>query len=158
MEVTDIRRQADILSTWRNGRIVMKDGCLVAIRRRFWPTPASIARVWLQTRFNRGTRDECTLEYRSARPGGFIVLDYIHSGPQTQLATFRGACQILDEIARLRGAVAILAHVSTDAISDRLLRRWGWEPHANHMAGRHWIKRFYDGYPTVDLNRYCNAR
>ena len=158
MEVTDIRRQADVLRSWRNARIIMQNGQLVAIRKRFWPLPASIARVWFQTRFRAGNRDECILEYRSPRMGGFIILDYIQSGPSTQLATFRGACQLLDEIARLRGAVAILAHVSTDAITDRLLKRWGWEPHASHMRGRHWIKRFYDGYPSADLDRYLRSR
>ncbi len=31
---------------------------------------------------------------------------------------------MLDEIARIREAVAIVAHISTTSISDRLLRRW----------------------------------
>jgi hypothetical protein len=83
-----------------------------------------------------------------------MVVDYIQSGPLTQLATLRGACQLLDEVARLRQSVAILAHVSTEAISDRLLQRWGWEPHAGQLQGRHWIKRFYNGYPKVDIDRY----
>lgn len=83
-----------------------------------------------------------------------MVLDYIRSGPKTRLATLRGACQILDEVARLRQSVAILAHVSTDAISDRLLMRWGWEPHATNLAGRHWIKRFYGRHPHVNTERY----
>lgn len=85
-----------------------------------------------------------------------MVLDYVRSGPGTQLATFRGACQVLDEVARLREAVAILAHVSTDAISDRLLLRWGWEPHASNLDGRHWIKRFYNGYRPLDVDRYVS--
>ncbi len=83
-----------------------------------------------------------------------MVLDFVRSGPGTQLATFRGACQILDEIARLRESVAIVAHVSTEAISDRLLTRWGWEQHATGMRGRHWIKRFYNGYPAINCERY----
>ncbi|MGV3486536.1 MAG: hypothetical protein ACO1RT_19115, partial [Planctomycetaceae bacterium] len=80
----------------------------------------------------------------------------VRSGPGTQLGTFRGACQVLDEVARLREAVAILAHVSTDAISDRLLLRWGWEPHASNLDGRHWIKRFYNGYRPLDVERYVS--
>lgn len=158
MLVTDLRASEDLIRRWRCGQIIMRDGRLVGIRRRYWPFPASILRVWLHTRFRKGTADECRLDYRSSRLGGFMVLDYIHSGPSTQLATFRGACQLLDEVARLRQSVAILAHVSTEAISDRLLRRWGWEPHASQMQGRHWIKRFYDGYPKVDLDRYMPQR
>ena len=156
MDVTDPRGQADSLRTWNSGKIIMCDGRLVAIRRRRWAAPASIARVWFQTRLKAGNHDECVLDYRSSRIGGFMVLDYIRSGPGTRFATIRGACQILDEIAKQRQAVAIFAHVSTDAISDRLLRRWGWEPHANNMTGRHWIKRFYDGYPVVNLDQYVS--
>ncbi len=154
MDVTDPQGQADQLRSWKSAQIIMRDGRLVAIRRRRIAAPASIARVWFQTRFRPGRNDECILDYRSSRLGGFIVLDYVRSGPATRFATFRGACQMLDEVARQRQAVAIFAHVSTDAISDRLLLRWGWEPHANKLRGRHWIKRFYDGYPIVDLDRY----
>jgi hypothetical protein len=60
---------------------------------------------------------------------------------------------MLDEVARVREAVAIFAHVSTEAISDRLLERWGWEPHTK-MRGRHWVKRFYNGYAENDISRY----
>ena len=154
MDVTDPHLQADLLRSWKNGRIVMRDGKLVAIRKRHWAATASIARVWFQTRFKPGNSDQCVLDYRSSRLGGLMVLDYIRSGPKTRLATVRGACQILDEVARLRQSVAILAHVSTGAISDRLLTRWGWEPHATNLAGRHWIKRFYGQYPSVTTERY----
>ena len=154
MDVTDPRLQADLLRSWKNGRIIMHGGRLVAIRRRRWVFPVSIARVWFQTRFKPGNSDECLLDYQSSRLGGFMVLDYVRSGPKTQLATFRGACQILDEVARLRQSVAILAHVSTAAISDRLLIRWGWVAHASNLSGRHWIKRFYGVYPNVNTDRY----
>ncbi len=157
MEVTDPIRQADILKNWRSGRIVMRNGRLVAIRRRgFLAAPASMIQVWCQTRFRSGEQDVCWLDYRSSRIGGLMVLDYVRSGPSTRLATFRGACQILDEVARLRQSVAIVAHVSTEAITDRLLVRWGWQRHAGNLKGRHWIKRFYDGYPSVDIPRYLD--
>jgi len=154
MNVTDLVAQADIVHSWKSGRITMREGLLVSIRRRRLKIPASIARVWIQERFKPGNRDQCTIDYRSSGIGGFIVLEFIQSGPSTQLATFRGACQMLDEIARIRQSVAIFAHVSTDAITDRLLLRWGWERHAGKLSGRHWIKRFYSGYPPVNLSRY----
>lgn len=156
MHVTDIRDplQRAAIRGWRRGRVTMREGKLVSIAPRWWSLPTSIARVWWQERFRPGEVDQCQLDYRSSRLGGFIVLDFVQSGPATQLDTFRGACQILDEIACIRQAVAIVAHVSTTAISDRLLRRWGWQPHAHGLAGRHWIKRFYDGYRAIELEKY----
>jgi len=148
MQTRDSRIDASAIRIWKNGRIVVRGGELVAIHRRLIPWSSCMARVWWQAKFRPGDVDECVLDYRSSRSGGFVVLQFIRSGPSTQLATFRRACQILDEVARLRQCVAILAHVSNDAISDRLLTRWGWERHALDMAGRHWIKRFYNGYPN----------
>ncbi|MGV3486192.1 MAG: hypothetical protein ACO1RT_17370, partial [Planctomycetaceae bacterium] len=87
MEVTDLRGQAETLRGWKSGQIIMRDGRLVKIRRRRWPAPASIARVWLQTRFRPGTRDECRLDYRSSRIGGFMVLEYVrYRMPSTLVA------------------------------------------------------------------------
>jgi hypothetical protein len=63
----------------------------------------------------------------------------------------------LDEIARIRGAVAIVAHVTNGSISDRLLQRFGWQQHLEHWQGRHWIRRFYDGYPETSVGRYLTA-
>ncbi len=156
MLVTDIRddSQRAVIRGWRRGRITMRGGKLVSIAPRWWSLPTSIARVWWQERFRPGAVDQCQLDYRSSRLGGFIVVDFIQSGPGTQLDTFRGACQMLDEIACIREAVAIVAHVSTTSISDRLLRRWGWQPHAHGLSGRHWIKRFYDGYQEIKLDHY----
>ncbi len=156
MLVTDIRDpdQRAAIRRWRRGRITMRGGRLVSLAPRRWTLPTSIARVWWQQRFRPGDVDQCLLDYRSSRLGGFIVLDFVQSGPATQLDTFCGACQLLDEVARIREAVAIVAHVSTTAISDRLLRRWGWQPHAHGLGGRHWIKRFYDGYQTIELDHY----
>jgi hypothetical protein len=35
-----------------------------------------------------------------------------------------------------------------------LLQRQGWERHLQHWSGRHWIRRFYDGYPDSGIERY----
>ena len=80
----------------------------------------------------------------------FLTLDYIRSGKTAGYKTFVGACYLLDEIARIRGASAIVAHVSNGS-----LERLGWQQHMNKRSGRHWIKRFYDGYPTSCLQRYA---
>lgn len=153
--VQDLVVGAGELRRWRCGRIVMAGGKLIEVQHRPWPASASIAQVWCQARFGRWEEDRCLLDYH--QPLGmprFLTLDYIRSGARTRYKTFLGAAHLLDEIARLRGAQGIVAHITNDAISDRLLQRLGWERHLDHWHGRHWIKRFYEGYPDRSLGRY----
>jgi hypothetical protein len=143
------------LRRWRYGRIVMRAGQLVEIQRRLTCGSVSVAQVWWQTRFGRNDDEVCWLDYH--QPLGmpaFLTLDYVRSGTRAGYKTFAGALHVLDEIARLRGATAIVAHVSNHQISDRLLARLGWQQHLQHWQGRHWIRRFYDGYPESVLHRY----
>jgi len=156
--ITDPIRDADRLRRWRCGRIVMRDGRLVEIQRRMTAGNTSVAQVWWHAKFGRRNDSLCWLDYH--QPGGmpgFLTLDYIHSGRRAGYKSFVGAANVLDEIARLRGALAIVAHVTNGNISDKFLRRIGWEPHLEHWQGRHWIKRFYGGYPTSTLQRYLRS-
>ncbi len=98
-------------------------------------------------RLRRGNR--CWLYYRQPRRlPQFLVLDYVISTRESTLATFRGALGILDDLARLKRSDAILCDVATGRISDRLLARWGWEPHTAGRRHRQFIKRFYGSYPA----------
>lgn len=136
----------------RRGKVMMEGGQLLAIRPRWFSLTGSSAQVWLDTHLKSLSQDQCCLYYTASRGvPGYITLDYVRSGPKTSLRTFRGALLVLDEIARLRQAVAIFAHIGTTAISDRLLARWHWQQHAERLSGRHWVKRFYDGYPRHRL-------
>jgi hypothetical protein len=54
---------------------------------------------------------------------------------------------VLDEIARLKRSDALLCDVSNWRISERLMARFGWEPHCPSRWHRHYIKRFYGEYP-----------
>ena len=84
------------------------------------------ARTWgrLMHHLRRGNR--CWLYYRQPRRlPQFLVLDYVISTRESTLATFRGALNILDDLARAEGSDAILCDVATGRISDRLLARWG---------------------------------
>ena len=153
--LTDLRQDPDLIRRWRCGRIVMQAGKLVRVERRWLTGGVSMAQVWWQTRFGRDDDDRCCLDYH--QPLGmpaFLTLDYIRSGRKAGYKTFIGACHVLDEIARMRGASAIVAHVSNGGISDRLLERVGWQRHLEHWSGRHWIRRFYDGYPQSGVERY----
>jgi hypothetical protein len=64
---------------------------------------------------------------------------------------------VLDEIARIKQTDAIVCDVRNARISDRLLRRWGWESHVPQSRRRHFIKRFYGEYPDTrsELTRYA---
>jgi len=151
---TDPHAQAAIVKRWPCGEIRMSGGKLVEIRCGIFARRASVARVWLESRFRSQARDHCALYYHSPLLSRYLSLDLVLAGPRTGLSTVRGACEMLDEVARLRGAVAIFAHVSTTHISDRLLTRLGWQQHRLGSPGRHWVKRFYDGYPDHDVHRY----
>lgn len=143
---------------WRCGRIVMQRGCLIEIQRRLTVGSVSVAQVWWQAKFGRKDDDMCWLDYHQplGMPG-FLTLDYVRAGTRAGFKSFVGATHVLDEIARIRGSLAIVAHVSNGNISDRLLKRLGWEQHLTKWKGRHWIRRFYDGYPESSLGRYVEA-
>ncbi|MEE2934510.1 MAG: hypothetical protein VYA84_00770 [Planctomycetota bacterium] len=156
--VSDPIRQASQLRRWRCGRIVMQSGRLVEIQHRLFCGNVSVAQVWLQAKYRRSDDDLLWLDYH--QPIGmhaFLTLDYIRSGTHAGYKTLRGACRVLDEIARIRNAQAIVAHVTNSQISDRLLHRLGWEQHLKQWKGRHWIRRFYNGYPTSKLSPYLTA-
>lgn len=153
----DPERDASLIRRWRCGRIVMRDGRLDSIRQRRTVGSVSVAEVWIKSKFTRPRGDVCMLDYH--QPFGmraFITLDFVHSGMQTSARTFLGACRVLNYVARIRGVLAIVAHVTNESISDRLLERNGWERHLTHWSGRHWIRRFYDGYPEPALPRFVD--
>ena len=136
--VADPTQATEQIRRWRCGRIIMQAGQLQRVERRWLPGSVSIAQVWWQSQFGRSGDDQCWLDYH--QPIGmpsFLTLDYIRSGHAAGYKSFVGACHVLDEIARIRGAAAIVAHVSAASISDRLLQRLGWERHLEHWSGRH---------------------
>ncbi len=156
--VKDPIRGADELRRWRCGRIVMQAGRLVEIQHRLTCGSVSVAQVWWQAKYGRNDDDICWLDYHQPfGMHGFLTLDYIRSGTLAGYKSFIGACHVLDEIAKVRGASAIVAHVTNGNISDRLLTRLGWQQHMTQWSGRHWIRRFYNGFPETNLHRYIAA-
>jgi hypothetical protein len=139
----------------RCGRIVMEAGHLVAIENHLLSSPVSIAQVWWESNHGRIQGDVCHLDFHVPRGmPAFLTLDYVRSGNQTSYKTFLGACNILNEVARIKRVGAIVAHITNGRISDRLLERQGWQRHMPNWRGRHFIRRFYDGYPEINLKRY----
>ncbi len=143
------------LRLWRCGQIVTAAGKLLAIRHRPWPSAGSVAQVWLHARLTRWNDDRCVLDYHQPLGmRGVLTVDFIRSGERTKYKTFSAAVHLLDEVARIRQCKALVANVSNANLSDRLMTRFGWERHLEHWQGRHWIKRFYNGYPPSKLGRY----
>lgn len=158
--VNDPISGAHDLRRWRCGRIVMQAGRLVEIQRRLTCGSVSVAQVWWQAKYGRSDDDVCWLDYH--QPFGmpaFLTLDYVRSGTRAGYRSFIGAAHVLEQIARIRGAVAIVAHVTNGNISDRFLQRMQWQTHMPNWKGRHWIRRFYDGYPDESvIQRYLLPR
>jgi len=143
------------LGTLRAGRILMRHGRLECIEQHWISSPVSIAQVWWESHYGRLDGDVCRLDFHIPRGlPSFITLDYIRSGHGSSYRTFVGACHVLDEIARIRRADAIVAHVTNGQLSDRLLTRLGWQRHMPQWRGRHFIRRFYGQYPPSVVHRY----
>lgn len=139
-----------LLQRRRAGKIIVQEGRLVGIAGRWWPHLGSLAEVWLAKRARFGTKDRCELYYHQPLgSAGFLTLSYVKAGPATSLSTFYASTLVLDEIARLKDTQAVVCHVTNDRLSDRLLRRWGWQQHCLQWSGRHFIKRFYGHFPEI---------
>ncbi len=148
--VTTLASAQATLEKWRCGRIVTLDGRLKYIQRRWLGYRASIWRVALERRFRPSGQPECSLYYHHGwLSSDFIVLGYVRSHPRSSLSSLYCATLVLDEIARIKRANAIVTEVSNGRLSDRLLARWGWEQHCLTWPGRHFIKRFYGDYPSI---------
>lgn len=145
-----IARQRNLLASRSYGRIVTENASLVGIYGRWWPYLGDMFQVALDQAFRNCKRDRCELYYHQAIGSpGFLTLSYIRSGPETRAATCYAAMLILDEVARIRNANALVANVTNSRITDRLAERWGWERHCLNWKGRHFIKRFYGVYPEL---------
>jgi hypothetical protein len=136
----------------------MFGGKLVEVRCGIFARRTRVVRVWPESRLRSQARDHRALYDRSPLSSRYLSLDLsldlVLVGPRTCLPTARGACEVLDEVARICNAVAIFAHLSTTQISYRPLTRTDWQQHRLGSPGRHWVKRFYDGYPDHDVHRY----
>lgn len=142
--VTDLETGAETLRERRFGVIEVVDSQLQRIRLRPFARRVSLLEsvLWGRWRHRHQAGDRCWLYYNQpCRLLSFLSLVYVVSSRDTTFRTFHQAVTTLDEIARLKGSDAIVCDASNLRISDRLLRRWGWQPHAPTLAGRHYIKR-----------------
>jgi len=134
----------------RYGVIETRGGRLWAIHLRPFPKIISgLEADWLARRYHDGRPgDRCLLYYNQPLAhSNYLALKFVLSESDSTLATFRRSLEVLDEVARLKRSDAILCDAWNLRISDRLLSRWGWHPHARRRWHRNYIKRFYGQYP-----------
>ncbi len=150
--VTDFASQSDALRRRRYGVIDVRNGRLHRVVLRplpklvSWPD-LTVLGGW-QHRHRTG--DRCLLYYNQPRGmSTFLALKYVVSYRDATLATFRGALQVLDAVARIKGSDAIVCDAANLRLSERLGARWGWAPHCPSRWHRNFIKRFYGEYPDV---------
>ena len=149
-EARDLQQDAALLRTRHYGMIEVVDGQLQRIVLRPWPKLVSLPEVWWlgANHHAHQTGDRCRLYYNQPRRhGNFLALVYVVSDRDCTFASFRRAVELLDEVARAKQSDAILCDVWNLRISDRLLARWGYEPHKPQRWHRNYIKRFYGQYP-----------
>jgi hypothetical protein len=130
----------------RYGVIEVADGALRCIHLRPFPKVATFWEAWLtqQWGLTRRSGNCCWMYYNQPRRYPWcLTLQYVVSGRDTTFRTCRRAVGLLDEIARLKRIDTLLCDVSNARISDRLLHRWGWEPHAPMPWHRNYVKRLY---------------
>lgn len=150
--VTDFFGQAEVLRRRRYGVIDVRGGRLHRIVLRPWPKLVSWPDLTVLGAWQHQHRpgDRCLLYYNQPRrSSNYLALKYVVSYRDATLATFRGALQVLDAIAKLKRTDAIVCDAANLRISDRLATRWGWEPHCPARWHRNLIKRFYGVYPVV---------
>lgn len=151
--VTDLAAQADVVRRRRYGVIEVVAGAF----RQLWLRP--FAKFYTPfDYFLRGEGyhrwqpgDRCQLYYNQPRQfSNFLALKYVVSTRGASRATLREGLDVLDQIAEIKGADALLCEVANFRISDRLMARYGWASHAPHRWRRNFIKRFYGVYPARD--------
>lgn len=158
--IIDLQQQSALLRPRSHGVIEVVAGQLVSITLRPWPKVVSLAEARLggelYHRWWRG--DRCRLYFNQTRSfPNFLVLKYTLTGAGTSWKTFSTALGVLDQIAAIKRSDAILCEASNPRISDRLLRRMGWESHCPNSRRRNFIKRFTWPRPRFDVEITADA-
>lgn len=147
--VTALDSGRQLIRQRRYGVIIVRRGEFESIQFRPWPKLISVAEVrwWGGWRREWVTPDECLLYYNQPlQHSNYLTLAYAHTSWATPYRSSLLALRILDQVAAIKRSDAILCEVTNSRISDRALRRHGWERHLESSSRRHWIKRFYGDY------------
>lgn len=149
--IADIRSGRDTLRRRRYGVVETRGGKFHGVTLRPWPHLLSLRELWPRGDRWRpsGPEDRCRLYYNHPRGhDGFLALRYVACTAGASYATFRAALSVLDQIAEIKRVDALLCDAANGRLSDRFLRRMGWEPHAPAWRRRNYIRRFHGVYPS----------
>ncbi|MEX2093718.1 MAG: hypothetical protein WD971_13625 [Pirellulales bacterium] len=152
--ITDFAAGRERIRTRRYGVIETVGGRLATVNLRPWPKLVALPEIVpLDPRYHpSGAADRCLLYYNQPwRMPNYLALRYIVSTTGTSFATFRAALKVLDAIAELKRIDAIVCDAGNVRLSDRLMARFGWEPHKPQRWHRNYIRRFYGRYPEIKL-------
>jgi hypothetical protein len=152
--ITDFHAERERIRARRYGVVETVGGRLAAIRLRPWPKLIALPElVPLDPRYHpSGAADRCLLYYNQPwRMPNYLALKYVVSTSGTSFATICAALKALDAIAALKQIDAIVCDAGNIRLSDRIMKRFGWEPHKPQRWHRNYIRRFYGQYPAVAL-------
>jgi hypothetical protein len=147
----DWRTGQSEIACQRYGVIETVAGGLVALHFHPWPKLFAWPEFWpVGAEYHApGKSDRCLLYYNQPRRHSqFLALRYMVSQWGTSYATIRAALVTLDRIAELKQSDALLCDAANRRLSERLMRRFGWEAHKPSRWHRNYIKRFYGQYPV----------
>lgn len=151
----DFQNECDRIRAGRFGVIETAGGRLRAVHLRAWPKLVAAPEVLpLGPRYHEpGETDRCLLYYNQPRRmPNYLALKYVVSTLGTSYQTFRAALVALDAIAELKRIDAIVCDAANIRLSERLMKRLGWESHKPQRWHRNYIRRFYGRYPREGRN------
>lgn len=152
-------RVADLVREQRYGLIEVVAPSQVMLRFRRFAKLVTVwsvlwAKIWTHA---RTPGDSCRLYYDAPRScPGFVIIKLMTSHRNTSYRSTRKAMAALDRIATLRNSTAIVFHASNARITEQVMQRFGYERHAKHLPGRHFIKRFANAVGTDRTTRRRN--
>ena len=118
------------------------DGSCLTIQKRLWPRIASSFDVFWDEKISAGECNSCGVFFSFPKSApGFMTVNYLRTGPNTEYRILARAKKIVDQIAISRNCQAIVCQVISRRISERLLQRWGYVPHAKSLGNGHFIRR-----------------
>jgi hypothetical protein len=142
--VSDLHAQRDVVRRRRYGVILAREGRVISVHFRPWPkliTPPEVILAEKLRSYRRG--DFCRFYFNQPlRYPSFLAVTLAVSSRDCRLQTFNAGRLALDTIAEIKGADALLCDAWNLRLSERVLRRWGWEPHCPSRWHRNFIRRF----------------
>ena len=140
--VTDIDQSQHRIQGCRYGEIELKNGALHRVYPRWWPRMGSQWESVMDSYIRQLPEDYCRVYYAfPMRSPGFMSVLYAHSGPNTSYRTVYKGVTVVDEIAGIRNARAIVCQATNTRLTERLMRRLGYVRHASSLGSNHYIKR-----------------